>query len=153
MANGAVSYLGGTPSATPRYTTWFGSSSSTGWNTAKTHFAAIKDVYDTKPRHLGLRLQEDVLRLRLPEPAVPHLRVQRVLAAPLTGTDSKGGTLIHEMSHFNVVAGTDDQVYGQSGAKSLAISDPTRRSTTRTATSTSPRTRPPSSSRERAGEP
>ena len=42
----------------------------------------------------------------------------------MTGTDSKGGTLVHEMSHFNVVAGTDDNVYGQSGAKSLAISDP-----------------------------
>ena len=28
------------------------------------------------------------------------------------------------MSHFDVVAGTDDVVYGQAGAKSLAISDP-----------------------------
>jgi len=28
------------------------------------------------------------------------------------------------MSHFNVVAGTDDHVYGQSGAASLAISNP-----------------------------
>ena len=46
------------------------------------------------------------------------------MSAPLTGTDSKAGTLVHEMSHFNVTAGTDDHVYGQSGAKSLAISDP-----------------------------
>jgi peptidyl-Lys metalloendopeptidase len=45
-------------------------------------------------------------------------------SAPLTGTDSKAGTLIHEMSHFNVVAGTDDVVYGQTGARSLALSDP-----------------------------
>lgn len=37
----------------------------------------------------------------------------------------QGGTLIHEMSHFNVVAGTDDVVYGQTGAKNLAIFDPT----------------------------
>jgi peptidyl-Lys metalloendopeptidase len=44
--------------------------------------------------------------------------------APLTGTDSKAGTLIHEMSHFNVVAGTDDYVYGQAGAKNLAITNP-----------------------------
>jgi peptidyl-Lys metalloendopeptidase len=36
--------------------------------------------------------------------------------APANGTDSKAGTLIHEMSHFNVVAGTNDWVYGQSGA-------------------------------------
>lgn len=46
--------------------------------------------------------------------------------APTSGTDSKGGTIIHETSHFNVVAGTDDIVYGQSGAKSLAISDPSQ---------------------------
>jgi peptidyl-Lys metalloendopeptidase len=45
--------------------------------------------------------------------------------APATGTDSKAGTLIHEMSHFTVVAGTNDWVYGQTGAKNLAISNPT----------------------------
>ena len=28
------------------------------------------------------------------------------------------------MSHFNVVASTDDYVYGQTGAKSLAITNP-----------------------------
>ena len=44
--------------------------------------------------------------------------------APATGTDSKAGTLVHEMSHFNATAGTDDHVYGQTGAKNLAISDP-----------------------------
>jgi peptidyl-Lys metalloendopeptidase len=38
--------------------------------------------------------------------------------------DSKPGTLIHEMSHFNDVAGTDDHQYGVSGNEALAISDP-----------------------------
>ncbi len=42
----------------------------------------------------------------------------------MTGTDSKAGTLVHEMSHFNVVASTDDVVYGQTGAKNLAFSNP-----------------------------
>ncbi|EEC00003.1 hypothetical protein MPER_00162, partial [Moniliophthora perniciosa FA553] len=45
-------------------------------------------------------------------------------AAPNTGTDSRAGTLIHESSHFTAIAGTDDIVYGQSGARSLASSDP-----------------------------
>ncbi len=44
--------------------------------------------------------------------------------APLTGTDSQAGTLIHEMSHFNVVASTDDYVYGQAGAIQLASTNP-----------------------------
>jgi peptidyl-Lys metalloendopeptidase len=42
----------------------------------------------------------------------------------MTGTDSKAGTLIHEMSHFNVVASTDDYVYGQTGAMNLALTNP-----------------------------
>jgi peptidyl-Lys metalloendopeptidase len=46
--------------------------------------------------------------------------------APATGTDSKAGTLIHEMSHFNVVASTDDWAYGQTNAKNLALSDPVK---------------------------
>ncbi len=43
---------------------------------------------------------------------------------PLSGTDSQGGTLIHEMSHFTVVADTDDYVYGQTGARALADTIP-----------------------------
>ena len=44
--------------------------------------------------------------------------------APMTGTDSKAGTRICEISHFTVAAGTDDCAYGQAAAKNLAISDP-----------------------------
>ena len=44
--------------------------------------------------------------------------------ADLTGTDSRGGTLVHEISHFNVVAGTDDIVYGQPNCIQLAITNP-----------------------------
>jgi hypothetical protein len=41
-----------------------------------------------------------------------------------TGTDSRAGTLIHESSHFTANGGTQDYVYGQSSAKSLASSNP-----------------------------
>ncbi|KXN92732.1 Peptidyl-Lys metalloendopeptidase [Leucoagaricus sp. SymC.cos] len=44
--------------------------------------------------------------------------------APTTGTDSQGGTLIHEASHFIANGGTDNRVYGQDGYKTLAINDP-----------------------------
>ena len=36
------------------------------------------------------------------------------------------GTLIHETSHFTVVAGTHDYAYGQSDCYSLANSSPTK---------------------------
>ena len=40
------------------------------------------------------------------------------------GGDEVMAVWFHEMSHFDVVAATDDIVYGQSGAKNLAISNP-----------------------------
>jgi peptidyl-Lys metalloendopeptidase len=45
--------------------------------------------------------------------------------ASLTGTDSKAGTIVHETSHFNIVAGTDDNAYGQMECRQLAIVSPT----------------------------
>jgi peptidyl-Lys metalloendopeptidase len=47
-------------------------------------------------------------------------------SAPTTGTDSKSGTLVHETSHFTVVAGTNDHVYGQTACKRLATTNPTQ---------------------------
>jgi len=45
--------------------------------------------------------------------------------APATGTDSKAGTLAHEMSHFSDIGGTEDHTYGQTGAVALAETNPT----------------------------
>jgi peptidyl-Lys metalloendopeptidase len=126
-ANGAVSYLGGSPSATPRYTTWFGSYSRTGWDTAKAHFIAIKGAFDSQPLVLdcGCKKKTTYAYVYSNQPYKIYL-CGAFWAAPLTGTDSRAGTLIHEMSHFDVVAGTNDWAYGQSAAKSLAISSPTQ---------------------------
>jgi peptidyl-Lys metalloendopeptidase len=125
-ANGAVTYLNGSPSGTPRYTTWFGAYSSSGWNTAKAHFTAIKDVYDTKTVTVDCSCKKKYYAYVYPNQPYNIYVCSVFWQAPMTGTDSKAGTLIHETSHFTVVAGTDDWVYGQSGAKSLAISDPTK---------------------------
>jgi len=45
---------------------------------------------------------------------------------PREGTDSKSGTIVHEISHFNVVASTDDlaTALGQRGSRNLANSSP-----------------------------
>lgn len=42
--------------------------------------------------------------------------------APTLGTDSKAGTVVHELSH--AVARTDDITYGQSSCRQLAINNP-----------------------------
>lgn len=126
MANEANTYLAGTPSATPRYTTWFGAYSSSGWDTAKNHFVAIKDAFDTKPMSFDCGCKKKYYAYVYPNQPYNVYLCSVFWSAPLTGTDSKGGTIIHETSHFTAVAGTDDFVYGQSGAKSLAISDPSK---------------------------
>jgi len=111
----------------PRYTTWFGAYTSARWGTASQHFVAIDSAMDQSGGQVKINCGCNQSYYAYVYPTRPYeIFVCRAFwSAPLTGTDSKAGTLIHEMSHFNAVAGTDDHVYGQSGAKSLAISNPT----------------------------
>lgn len=126
MADNADLYLSGSPSATPRYTTWFGAYSSAGWNTAQDHFVAIKDAVDVQPLSFNCGCKKNYYAYVYPNQPYQIYLCSVFWGAPLSGTDSKGGTLIHELSHFNVVAGTDDWAYGQTNAKSLASSDPSK---------------------------
>ncbi len=47
-------------------------------------------------------------------------------AAPNTGTDSRAGSIVHELSHFSILVGTSDFAYGQSADRQLALPDPNR---------------------------
>lgn len=126
MATGAANYLGQNPSATPRYTTWFGTYSSGGWNTAKSHFTNIKSTLDTQTMSFDCGCKKRYYAYVYPNQPYNIYLCSVFWNAPLTGTDSKGGTIIHETSHFTVVAGTDDYAYGQTNAKALANSDPSK---------------------------
>lgn len=110
----------------PRYTTWFGTPTATRTSKAKSNFTAIDAAMDQSNGEVKVNCGCNQSYYAYVYPTRPYeIFVCRAFwNAPLTGTDSKAGTLIHEMSHFNAVAGTDDVVYGQSGAKSLALSDP-----------------------------
>jgi peptidyl-Lys metalloendopeptidase len=112
----------------PRYTTWFGAYTSSRYATAKQHFTDIDAAIDQSSGQVKINCGCNQSYYAYVYPTRPYeIFVCRAFwSAPNTGTDSKAGTLIHEMSHFNVVAGTDDWVYGQSGAKNLAITDPTK---------------------------
>jgi len=124
MTNSSVSYLNG--SAGSRYTTWFGIYSSTRWNKVASNFDSIKDAFDNKPKTFDCSCNQSYYAYVYPTQPYKIYLCRAFWNASLTGTDSKGGTLVHEMSHFNATAGTDDVVYGQTGAKNLAISDPNR---------------------------
>jgi peptidyl-Lys metalloendopeptidase len=125
-ADGAVNYFASTRWATARYTKWFGVADRIGWNTARTHYIAIQDAFVTKPLTLDCSCTSSAYAYVFPAQAYKIYLCNAFWAAPATGTDSKSGTLIHEMSHFTVVAGTDDWAYGQAAAAALAISDPAK---------------------------
>jgi peptidyl-Lys metalloendopeptidase len=110
----------------PRYTGWFGAIDAERSATAVRHFQAIKDAFANKPVTVDCGCNESWYAYVYPnQPYKIHV-CKAFWSAPLTGTDSKGGTLVHEMSHFTVVAGTDDWAYGQSAAGQLAIGDPNK---------------------------
>jgi peptidyl-Lys metalloendopeptidase len=109
-----------------RYTTWFGAYTSSRWTTASQHFVSIDAAMDQSGGQVKINCGCNQNYYAYVYPTKPYeiFVCKAFWTAPNTGTDSRAGTLVHEMSHFNVTAGTDDVVYGQSGAKSLAISNP-----------------------------
>ncbi|AKJ03535.1 peptidyl-Lys metalloendopeptidase [Archangium gephyra] len=125
-ANNASTYLNGISSGTTRYTTWFGAYSSTNLTTARNHFTNIKNALANAAVVVDCSCNDSYYAYVYPASPYKIYVCNAFWSAPMTGTDSKAGTLVHEMSHFNVVAATDDHAYGQSAAKSLAISSPTR---------------------------
>ncbi|MES2297809.1 MAG: M35 family metallo-endopeptidase [Pseudomonadota bacterium] len=124
-ATDADAYMGrGT--AGPRYTKWFGANDSARFSAVKSHYIAIKDAFTTKPITVDCGCKKTYYAYVFPTQPYTIYVCKAFWTAPMVGTDSKGGTLVHEMSHFNATAGTDDWVYGQTGAASLAISDPAK---------------------------
>ncbi|KAF8758397.1 peptidyl-Lys metalloendopeptidase [Rhizoctonia solani] len=85
------------------------------------------------PRLSALTSLPLVLMLQaLPTTAPPAHRVHMHTCTPTSpavstsAVPSGAGTIVHEQSHFTVNGGTQDIVYGQSGARSLASSSPDR---------------------------
>lgn len=108
----------------PRYTTWFGSYTSSRYATGKSHFNNISSALSTQTVTINCGCKKSYYAYVYPNDPYRIYVCRAFWSAPNTGTDSRAGTLIHETSHFTVVAGTDDHVYGTSAAKSLAISNP-----------------------------
>ena len=124
-AANAASYLNA-GTVGPRYTTWFGAYTSARYSTVRSHFVAIKDAVDTKPIVYDCSCSENYYAYVYPTQPYKVYLCNAFWSANNTGTDSRAGTIIHEVSHFNAVAGTDDHAYGQTAAKRLAQQNPKR---------------------------
>jgi len=129
-ASNSLGYLNaGTRGA--RYTTWFGTYNSSRYSTVRTNFSKISDAASNKSMTFDCSTCPGTSNANAYAYVYANAPYRIYLcnafwAAPNTGTDSRAGTIIHEVSHFTVVAGTSDYAYGQSAARSLATSNPAR---------------------------
>jgi peptidyl-Lys metalloendopeptidase len=104
-----------------RYTWWFGAVTTANASRVLANFTAIADAFATKPITVDCGCKKRYFAYVYPAQPYTIYVCSSFWSAPLAGTDSRGGTLIHEMSHFNVVASTDDWAYGQTAARQLVV--------------------------------
>lgn len=127
-AEGARDYLITYPSATRansvRYKTWFGTYTSANWSRVQSNFTNIASAMGTQQFTFDCGCSDPYYAyVYSNQPYIVYL-CNAFWSAPATGTDSKAGTLVHETSHFSVVAGTADHAYGQTACKNLANRSP-----------------------------
>ncbi len=113
-----------------RYTWWFGTYLAARYNSAKQNFVKVDTAMDQNAGQITIDCgcTSNAYAYVYPDQPYQIYVCNAFWTAPMTGTDSKAGTLIHEMSHFTIVADTDDWVYGQTGAHNLAVNTPDRAS-------------------------
>ena len=121
-SSNSLNYLNGKVWNTvgPRYTTWFGAQDSGRFNTVTNHFSAITNAFQNAAKVVDCSCSDNYYAYVYKNQPYKIYVCNAFWSAPATGTDSKAGTLVHEMSHFSVVADTDDWAYGQSACKKLA---------------------------------
>lgn len=107
-----------------RYGVWFGAYTSARYQTALDNFQNISSALSDETITFSCDCNEDYFAYVYPnQPYDIHL-CNSFWVADLSGVDSQAGSIIHELSHFTAVAGTDDHVYGQTGAFELAQTNP-----------------------------
>ncbi|MEA2563844.1 MAG: peptidyl-Lys metalloendopeptidase [Acidobacteriota bacterium] len=126
----ARDYLNNLPSASrptdTAYRTWFGAYDSSRYSTVQSHYVSINSAFSTKKVDFYCDCTDSSYAyVYTNQPYKIHL-CNAFWNAPTLGIDSKAGTLVHEMSHFTVTAGTSDYAYGTSACQSLANKKPAR---------------------------
>lgn len=107
-----------------RYREWFGVYNLSRWNTVQSHFNLIYSAVRNQTLVFECRDNENYFAAVFPSQPYRIFLGRAFWSAPRTGTDSKAGTIIHELSHFNILGGTNDEAYGQTDARRLAINNP-----------------------------
>lgn len=124
MSTKAYNWTVSHPTGGSLYTLWFGSFNSSRFSTVKTHYNSLKTTFSTKTFTMDCGCSENYYAYVYPSQPYKVYLCNAFWQAPATGRDSKAGTLVHETSHFYVVASTQDYVYGATGAQQLARTNP-----------------------------
>jgi peptidyl-Lys metalloendopeptidase len=103
-----------------RFLTWF--KSTTNKPKALQNFQAIDAAFDNAAITVDCGCKKQYYAYVYPNQPYKIWVCRVFWQAPALGQDSKAGTMVHEMSHFDVVAGTDDLAYGHSACKALSAS-------------------------------
>ena len=109
MASSAKTALDGAPSwaryTARRYSEWFGAYDAGRYATVSAHYAKILDALSNQAMKFNCDCSDNSYAYVYPTKPYEVFLCKLFWTAPLTGTDSKAGTIVHETSHFNVVAG------------------------------------------------
>ncbi len=106
------------------YTTWFGAYDPASYSSVTDDYVHLYSTYSTKTFVFHCDCTENHYAYVYADRPYNVYLCNFFWRAPALGTDSKAGTLVHEASHFTVVAGTDDYAYGQPACRELAIGNP-----------------------------
>ena len=121
-------YLTGLPAESrpidAAYTTWFGAYDSSSYSSVTDDYVKIYSAYSVKTFVFDCGCKESHYAYVYANRPYQVYLCNFFWNAPALGTDSKAGTLIHEASHFTVVAATQDYAYGQSVCRDLAAERP-----------------------------
>jgi len=121
QAADATSYLANPPSNRARYKRWFGTYSSSRWRTVKNVFDTLRNRLNDSRMRFHCDCTDDYYAYVYPDDPYNIYLCNIYWDASL---DDKGGTVIHELTHFYAVGGTDDVTYGASACERLARSNP-----------------------------
>ncbi|RUO93104.1 hypothetical protein D7Y11_11525 [Corallococcus sp. AB018] len=123
-ANDSYDYLVAASPVT-RYTQWFGAYDSSRYSTVRENFRKIRNAVDNETFKFYCDCnQSNAYAYVKPRKEYKIHLCSGFWPAPMTGPGSKADTLIHEVSHFRVVAQTEDIQYGYSANLALASSNP-----------------------------
>lgn len=107
-----------------RYATWFGAYDAVRYERVADGFEAVLGSLAGATLNYDCSCTDNAFAYVYPLQLHDIYLCPLFFRAELLGTDSRAGTIVHELSHFNELVGTDDHAYGQSAAAALAERDP-----------------------------